>query len=126
MDYQGDRPNVNNGTIPMSMVKVFDHYSFRMKTGGLESDREYELWLNIKPRYRDEVDEFTIKINGNILYKGKQYGGERDEKWDKDFSAPGFEIHRYKIPAEFIENGCVEIEITEPKIGIMLCEVFIK
>ena len=126
MDYQGDRPNVNNGTIPMSMLKVFDHYSFRMKAGGLENDREYELWLNIKPRYRDEVDEFTIKINSHVLYKGKQYGGERDGKWDKAFSAPGFEIHRYKIPRELIENGCVDIEITEPKIGIMLCEVFIR
>lgn len=126
MDFQGDRPNVNNGTIPMSMLKVFDHYSFRMKTGGLYADRDYELMLNIKPRYRDEVTDFSIKINGNILYQGKQYGGERDEKWERELSASGFELHKYKIPAEFIENGCIELEINEPKIGIMLCEVFIK
>lgn len=126
MDFQGDRPNVNNGTIPMSMLKVFDHYSFRMKTGGLERDREYELMLNIKPRYSDEVTDFTVRINGHILYKGKQYGGVRDEKWEKELSAPGFELHKYKIPAEFIENGCIELEISEPKIGIMISELFIR
>ena len=32
----------------------------------------------------------------------------------------------YRIPDEFIENGCIELEITEPKIGIMLSEIFIK
>lgn len=126
MDFQGDRPNVNNGTIPMSMLKVFDHYSFRMKTGGLDADRDYELMLNIKPRYRDEVTDFTVKINGNILYQGKQYGGVRDEKWERELSATGFEMHKYPIPREFIENGCIELEIDEPKIGIMLSEVFIK
>lgn len=126
MDFQGDRPNVNNGTIPMSMLKVYDHYSFRMKTGGLENNRKYRLMLNIKPRYKAEVTDFTIKINGNILYQGKQYGGVRDEKWEKELSAPGFELHTYKIPSEFIENGCIELEITEPKVGIMLSEIFIK
>ena len=125
MDFQGDRPNVNNGTIPMSMVKVFDHYSFRMKTGGL-TGRNYRLMLNIKPRYREEVTDFTIKINGNILYQGKQYGGVRDEKFEKELSAPGFELHCYDIPDEIIENGCIELEIREPKIGIMISEIFIK
>ncbi len=125
MDFQGDRPNVNNGTIPMSMLKVFDHYSFRMQTGGL-TGKNYKLILNIKPRYREEVSDFTIKINGNILYQGKQYGGIRDEKAEKEFSAPGFEIHIYPIPDEFIENGCIELEISEPKVGIMLSEMFIK
>ncbi len=125
MDFQGDRPDVNNGTIPMSMVKVFDHYSFRMKTGGL-TGKNYKLMLNIKPRYRDEVTDFTIKINGNVLYQGKQYGGVRDEKFETELSAPGFEMQCYDIPDEFIENGCIELEIREPKIGIMISEIFIK
>lgn len=125
MDFQGDRLNVNNGTIPMSMLKVFDHYSFRMKTGGL-TGKNYKLILNIKPRYREEVTDFTIKINGNILYKGKQYGGERTAKREKELSAPGFEMQVYNIPDKFIENGCIELEITEPKVGIMISEIFIK
>ncbi len=125
MDFQGDRPNVNNGTIPMSMLKVFDHYSFKMKTGGL-TGKNYKLILNLKPRYRDEVTDFTIKINGNVLYQGKQYGGERDEIAEKETGAPGFEIHVYQIPDEFIINGCVELTITEPKIGVMLSEIYIK
>lgn len=125
MDFQGDRPNINNGSIPMSMLKVFDHYSFKMKTGGLTGEK-YDLILNIKPRYRDEVDEFTIKINNKILYKGVQYGGQRDEKWEKALSSPKFETHIYHIPDDFIENGCIELEIREPKVGIMLSEIFIK
>ena len=125
MDFQGDRPDRNNGTIPMSMLKVFDHYTFNMKTGGL-TGKNYNLILNLKPRYRDEVTDFTIKINGNILYQGKQYGGTRDEKREKELSAPGFEMHVYPIPDEFITNGCIELEIAEPKIGIMLSEIFIK
>lgn len=125
MDFQGDRPDVNNGSIPMSMLKVFDHYSFRMKTGGL-TGKNYDLILNIKPRYSDEVTDFTIKINGKILYQGKQYGGTRDEKRERELSAPGFEMQVYHIPDEFIENGCIELEITEPKVGIMLSEIFIK
>ena len=124
MDFQGDRTEVNKGTIPMSMLKVFDHYSFRMKTGGLD-DGDYTLTLNIKPRYRDFVDNFTIKVNGNILYCGKQYGGERDEIAEKWYGAPGFEMRKYSIPASFIENGCIELEIDEPKIGVMISEIFI-
>ncbi len=126
MDFQGDRPNVNNGTIPMSMLKVFDHYSFKCKTGGLTSNKGYDLILNIKPRYRDDVDNFTIKINGNILYCGKQYGGEIDRKFSEELSAPGFETHVYHIPKDFINHGCVYIEIREEKIGVMISEFFLK
>ena len=125
MDFQGDNPSKNNGSMPMSMLKVFDHYSFRMKTGGLTKG-SYKLILNIKPRYRDEVTDFTIKINGRVLYQGKQYGGTRDEEAEKYYSAPGFEMQTYEIPGEFIENGCIELEITEPKIGIMISEIFIR
>lgn len=125
MDFQGDRPEVNNGSIPMSMLKVFDHYSFKLKTGGL-TGKNYNLILNIKPRYRDEVDDFTIKINGKILYKGVQYGGQRDKEWEQSLSSPKFETHIYNIPSDFIENGCIELEIREPKVGIMLSEIFIK
>ena len=125
MDFQGDNPDVNNGNIPMSMLKVFDHYSFRMKTGGF-TGKNYDLILNIKPRYKDFVTDFTIKINGRILYQGKQYGGERDIKRETELSAPGFEMQVYHIPDDFIENGCIELEITEPKIGIMISEIFIK
>ncbi len=125
MDFQGDRPNINNGTIPMCMLKVFDHYTFKMKTGGL-TGKNYNLFLNIKPRYRDEVTDFTIKINGKILYKGKQYGGTRDTQLEIESGAPGFEVHVYSIPDEFIINGCIELTIEEPKVGIMLSEIFIK
>ncbi len=126
MDFQGDRPHINNGTIPMSMLKVFDHYSFKMKTGGLTNKKGYNLILNIKPRYNEKVTEFKIAINGKTLYKGCQYGGERDTEWENTLSAPGFECRVYHIPDDFIINGCIELEITEPVVGIMISEIFIK
>ncbi len=124
MDFLGDRPNINDGSIPMSQLKIFDHYTFKMRTGGLFG-KKYKLILHIKPRYSEKVTDFTIKINGKILYKGVQYGGERDLKWEKLYSSPLFERRIYEIPEGFIENGALDLEITEPKIGIMISEIFV-
>ena len=122
MDFQGDNPDKNNGSIPMCMLKVYDHYYFDCKVGGLNSDSDYKLILNIKPRYRDEVKHFKIEINGQTLYDGEQYGGERDEKYDERYSAPGFETHSYTIKNSMLINGCADISIHEPKVGIMISE----
>ena len=122
MDFQGDNPGKNNGSIPMCMLKVYDHYYFDCKVGGLNSDSDYKLILNIKPRYRDEVKHFKIEINGQTLYDGKQYGGERDEEYDERYSAPGFETHSYTIKNSILINGCADISIHEPKVGIMISE----
>jgi len=46
MNFQGDRP-VNNGSIPMSMLKVYDHFSFHAKLGGF-SDCDYALTVIYK------------------------------------------------------------------------------
>lgn len=124
MDFQGDRPNVNNGTIPMSMVKVFDHYTFKMKIGNLTAN-DYTLMINIKPKYKDIVKDFDITINGKTLYHGKQYGGERNLDFEKKYLAPGFETICYKIPHDFIENGYIDLVISEPIIGITIAEVFV-
>lgn len=125
MNFQGDRPSVNNGGIPMSMLKIYDHYSLRFKTGGL-TGKGYKLCLNIKPRYDERVTDFSIKVNGNTLYSGSQYGGRRDYAFERELSAPGFEYRVYDIPDSFIKNGCVFIEIEEPLIGITVCEIDIR
>lgn len=122
MDFQGDNPDKNNGTIPICMLKVYDHYYFDCKVGGLNSDCDYKLILNIKPRYRDEVTHFKITVNGQTLYDGKQYGGKRDEKYDEMYSAPGFETHSYRIKNSMLINGCADISINEPKVGVMISE----
>ncbi len=122
MDFQGDNPEKNNGSIPMCMLKVYDHYYFDCKTGGLDSNCDYKLVLNIKPRYNDEVEHFKITINGHTVYDGRQYGGERNEKFDEMYSAPGFETHSYKIKNSWLINGCADISIHEPIVGIMISE----
>ena len=87
-----------------------------------DSNCDYKLVLNIKPRYNDEVEHFKITINGHTVYDGRQYGGERNEKFDEMYSAPGFETHSYKIKNSWLINGCADISIHEPIVGIMISE----
>lgn len=40
MNFQGDRPDVNNGSLPTCLFKVFDNRSFRCKLGGFRYDTD--------------------------------------------------------------------------------------
>ena len=50
------------------------------------------------------------------------YGGEKDEEFDRMMLAPGFETATYVIPKNVIENGCVDLEFSEPYMGVMFTE----
>ena len=79
MNFQGDRPS-NNGSLPMSMLKVYDHFSFRAKLGGF-SDCDYTLTVI----YKDHSTENThqkITANGFTVYEGVSFGGERNPQFD--------------------------------------------
>lgn len=125
MNFQGDRPEVNNGSIPMSMLKVYDHFSFKCKLGGFLSDTDYRLRLTVKGSSNPISNQFRITINGCELYKGKPYGGKKDEKFDRLMLCDGFHTESYTVPASFFQNGCADIEISEPSVGIELCEFWI-
>jgi len=126
LNFQGDRPNVNNGTLPTCMFQVYDSYSLRCKLGGFEPGRDYKLRVTYQPtEYGDCLNRFSVKANGKTAYEGKPFGGERDEQFDRELVAPGFVTVSYRIPAAFFENGCLELEIGEPVVGVRIAEFWI-
>ncbi len=125
MNYQGDRPDVNNGSIPTSMLKVFDHFSFECKFGGFKPDTDYVLRIIYKSNRNDEIKHHKIVINDTVIYDGKRFGGRKDEIFDKELLAPGFESASYDLPRDVFINGTLEIKISEPTEGFEICELWI-
>lgn len=124
MNFRGDMPHVNNGSIPTCMFNIFDNPSFRLKTAGLEPGRDYILRVAFMDKTDERIPDHTVTVNGHTVYEGPQFGGTRNVKFEKDFMAPGFCCIEYRIPAAFIENGCVELLMKEKYMGIMFSELW--
>lgn len=122
MNFQGDRPNVNNGTIPMSMLKVYDHFSFAARFGGFAGNTDYVLKINFKEKSPDCVKQRKITANDTVIYDSERFG---DERFDRELCAPGFETAQYILPADVFKNGTLELLIEEPTVGVELCELWI-
>ena len=125
INYQGDRPNVNNGNIPMSMLKLYDHYSFRCRLGGFTPGTDYKLRVTFSSKKIPVLIHHHVIANGVTVYDGPQFGGEKDEGFDAELLAPGFETATYTLPASVFVNGCIDLEIGEPLAGVMLSEFWI-
>lgn len=125
IDYQGDRPDVNTGNIPMSMLKLYDHYTFHCKLGGFTAAKDYKLKVTFSSKKHEAIIHHRVSANGILIYDGPQYGGERDEKFDDELLAHGFESATYILPASVFVNGCIDLEIEEPIFGVMLSEFWI-
>lgn len=126
IDYQGDRTEVNDGTIPMSVLKAFDHYRFVCNIGGFEPDTDYKLRVTYKKMKNCEMfNSFYVKANGKDIYVGKFFGGEKDEQFEKEMLPESFTCAVYDLPAAVFENGCVSLEIGEEHIGVILSEFMI-
>lgn len=125
IDYQGDRPDVNDGNIPMSMLKLYDHFTFRCKLGGFVPGTDYKLRVTYSSKKNASLKHHRIMANNTKIYEGAQYGGKRNEQFDKEMLAPGFETATYSLPAHVFENGCIKLEIGEPTAGVMMSEFWI-
>ena len=123
MNFQGARPS-NNGSLPMSMLKVYDHFSFRAKLGGF-SDCDYTLTVIYKDHSTEDTHQ-KITANGFTVYEGASFGGKGNPQFDKEMLSEGFLSASYKIPKEFFINGTLDLLITEKNKGIEICEFFIK
>ena len=123
MNFQGDRPR-NDGSIPMSMLKVYDHFSFRARIGGF-SDRDYTLTVIYKEHDTNDTHQ-KITANGFTVYEGISFGGTRNEQFDRELLTDGFFSASYLIKKDYFINGTLDLLITETKNGIELCEFFIK
>lgn len=122
MDYDGDRPRKDECPFPTGMFCTFDNFSFRSFIGGLTADCDYLLKVSFKDKRVDSIKEHMVKVNGNVIYCGPRFGGESDKEYDELMLVPGFETVTYVIPKEFIQNGCIELEMSEPTLGVMFCE----
>ena len=45
-----------------------------------------------------------------------------DEEYEKKYLAGGYQSIVYDIPKEYLQNGCADLEITEPLDGFMISE----
>ena len=125
MNFQGDRPNVNTGAMPVSMFKVYDNLTFKCKVGGLDFDGDYRLKITYMSKKDENSVSHKITANGAVIYEGVQFGGEKDEAFDSEMLPAGFETASYIIPKEVIYNGCVDLEFSEPDMGVMFSEFWI-
>ncbi len=119
MNFRGDMNF--NAEMPVCITKVFDHFNFDCRVSGLTAG-DYKLRMTYKTNPNDEIIHHKVTINGNVIHDGKQYGGIRDEDFEKLHLADGFVSVVYDIPAGYIENGCAVLEITEPIDGFMISE----
>ena len=123
MNFQGDRPSVNNGTLPTALFNIYDNLTFRCKIGGLTYDGDYTLTVTYMDRRNPASAEHKITANGKTVYCGPQFGGESDPDYDREMLRPGFVSASYTLPHDFIENGCVDLELSEPTMGVMFAEL---
>ena len=122
MNFQGDRPNVNTGTLPVCVFKIYDNLTFKCKVGGLDYDGDYRLKITFASKKDKNSTSHKITANGTVIYKGAQFGGEKDETFDSEMLCPGFETATYVIPKDVIHNGCVDLEFSEDEMGVMFSE----
>ena len=125
MDFQGDSPTTNDGSIPMCQLKLYDHFNFRCKLAGFIPGQDYKLRVSYAADKNERVTQHTVKLDGKVIYCGAQYGGEKDEAFDKAYLAPGTETATYLLPASCFENGCAELVIEEPTVGVKLSEFWV-
>ncbi len=126
INFQGDRIKINNGQMPTSMLKLYDDYQLTAKLGAFKADTDYVLKAtfstgNIIP----VVKHHRVICNGHVIYDGRQYGGEKDEQFDREMLCTGFETASYVLPKEVFENGTLELEIYEEHVGVHICEFWI-
>lgn len=119
MNFRGD--DNADAMLPMCMTKVYDHFNFDCKVAGLTGG-DYELRVTYKSRPNDKINHHKLTINGNIIHDGAQFGGSRDEDYERKYLADGYQSIVYNIPKKYLQNGCAELEITEPLDGFMISE----
>ena len=119
MDFQGD--SNFDCALPMCMTKLYDHFNFKCKVAGLTGG-DYKLRITYKDNKNDKINHHKVSINGNVIHDGARFGGTRDEAFTEKYLAPKYISVVYDIPAQYLENGCAELEITEPIDGFEISE----
>ena len=126
MDIQGDHPYTRQTALPMCMTKVYDHFTFKANFGGFRADTDYVLTIAYKSPRNVDAQLHKICANGITIYEGPQFGGMKNEEFDRCFLVDGFESASYEIDKDLFINGTLELSISEPLSGFKLCEIWIR
>ncbi len=126
MDIRGDRPDYKSQPIPMSLSKVYDHFSFKGKFGGFMPNTDYELTVTYFSDISENVKHHKVIANGITIYDGPQFGGKKNAEFDNINLQKGFETATYTLKSDVFLNGALNLEISEPTEGVKLCELFIR
>ncbi len=120
MDFEGDTPK-NNGSYPMSLVSLYDHYSLRFSYE-VEKNQKYVLEVTYYNRnFKENAVDFCVNVNGTEIYHGVPYAEKYDEKM-RELLPEGFIPAIYEIPAELTADGRISAVITEPTRGFLVSE----
>lgn len=120
LNFQGDDRDYNNGGVPVCLLNIFDNFSFRCRLGGFIPGKDYRLvvtWLD----KTTETEHHRITANGFTVYEGPQFGGEEYRGLD-GLVPSAAAVRAYRIPAEYFVNGTLELEFSEPEMGVMFAE----
>ena len=126
LNFHGDR-EISNGDYPTCVLQIFDNLNFKALLGGFKPETDYELKVTWFRQSDPNSVKFKMTANGHVIYEGKPYGGTPDRDFDAAMVGPGetFYTRSYDIPAAFFENGCLALEFSEPRVGVMLSEFWI-
>ena len=125
LNFHGDRP-WNDGK-PACLFQVFDNLSLKCRLGGFAPGQDYTLRVTWFRKSNEDAEDFLITANKHVIYAGRPYGGAPDPAFDEAMGAPPeFYARSYDLPAHVFENGCVTLEMSEPTVGVMLSEFWIR
>lgn len=125
MNFRGDNPGDNNGTLPTGMFCIFDSYTFRTMIDGLEDGCGYRLHVTWLRKFDENAKDLEIKGNGYVIYHGPQYGTP-DPEFDRVLGNPKGCSCVYDIPAGVIKDGKLELLFSEFVMCVMFAEFYLE
>lgn len=105
----GDRPGINNGSLPMRLACAFDHYTLDLCFREL-APGNYTLTLTVYRLPEHFFRNHTVTCGGNDA--GRFTLCEADP-----YLPPDFCRLRLHVPATMIEDGALRLHIEEPETG---------
>ncbi|PWL48722.1 MAG: hypothetical protein DBY36_08790 [Clostridiales bacterium] len=125
LNFRGDSASYNDGSLPVSLLGLYDDYAFRCQLGGFLPGQDYEIKLMLSNRRRDPMPktELIITANGTEIYHGDYYGGRADPQYDETWLAGKYISQTFSLPASVFVNGCVELCVEEKTFGVEFSEM---
>ncbi len=121
LNFKGDG-DFNDGSVPMELIGIYDHYFFEGAVAGLLPETEYELRLVIPKPKRPSKVEMYVLADGGEIFRGDIFALPSDEEYDKAWLPESYCSKVFTVPAKNIKNGCVRLRFGEDRYGIEFAE----